>query len=373
MLKNNNKLYKVKDKNSNVNRLFLPSPKEAKINDVNRNFMPSENVIANTEKRIVPSIKTIFKRKNYTLGDALSMWMKSERLQHKASTEIKYEYLIEKHILPELGKIKLKNITSALLNDFIYKKTTDGILDGKGGLSASYVRTMAIIIQSAVKFATNEKICDPMNISAIKPKLPRSESRVLSSKEYMQLEACLREDMDETKLGIYISLCTGLRIGEICALKWEDINIEEKIIHIRATVSRVKASPDSRYSSIWIIDTPKTTMSVRDIPIPSKLYPILIIMKKAAISPFVASDNYTFISPRTYEYRYHKILKKYNLRHINYHILRHSFATRCIEVGMDVKTLSEILGHANVSITMNTYVHSSMELKRKQIEKVLAC
>lgn len=176
-------------------------------------------------------------------------------------------------------------------------------------------------------------------------------------------------NIDETKLGILISLNTGLRIGEVCALSWDDIDFERQIFHIRSTVARVK-SMDSGVNSKLIIDKPKTKSSLRDIPIPSKLLTILVSMKKQSKGKYVVSAENSFVSPRTYEYRYHKILDEYNIPSVNYHTLRHTFATRCIEVGVDVKTLSEILGHANVSITLNTYVHSSMELKRQQLEKL---
>ena len=138
---------------------------------------------------------------------------------------------------------------------------------------------------------------------------------------------------------------------------------------MRHTVARVK-SEDSSNTTHLIIDTPKTKASIRDIPISSALLPILIKMKEKSISPYVISDTNSFVSPRTYEYRYHRILDKCNIQSVNYHTLRHTFATRCIEAGVDVKSLSEMLGHANVGITLNTYVHSSMEMKRSQLEKL---
>ena len=183
-------------------------------------------------------------------------------------------------------------------------------------------------------------------------------------------ERQLLHEMDTTKLGILISLHTGLRIGEICALTWENVDIIKKVIYVRTTIARVKDNSCSGTKTKLIIDAPKTKSSKRDIPISSFLLPILTTMKSSAISPYVISESPTFIQPRTYEYRYHKLLDSCGLESINYHSLRHTFATRCIEAGVDVKSLSEILGHSNVSITLNTYVHSSMELKRTQLEKL---
>ena len=119
-----------------------------------------------------------------------------------------------------------------------------------------------------------------------------------------------------------------------------------------------------------IIDKPKTKSSVRDIPIPKRLMDILVLLYEKRRSEYVISDRAGFVSPRTYEYRFHKVFEKHQIKSVNYHALRHTFATRCIEHGVDVKTLSEILGHSNVSITLNTYVHSSMERKREQLEKL---
>lgn len=238
-----------------------------------------------------------------TVGDALNMWRECSRLKHKGATEVKYEYLITKHIMPELGSIRLRDITIPLLNDFLYKKTKAGRLDGEGSLSSSYVRTIAVIVHSAIQYAIDEKLCEPINIKTIKPPVSKNEPIVLSSKEQQMLENSLLSDMDVTKLGVYISLNTGLRIGEICALSWSDIDLDERILHVRSTVSRVKASHESKQQTTLIIDKPKTKTSLRDIPISSKLYPVLQTMKQTAGSSYVVSDDRKFISPRTYEYR----------------------------------------------------------------------
>ena len=179
-------------------------------------------------------------------------------------------------------------------------------------------------------------------------------------------------DMDETKLGVYISLYTGLRIGEICALSWEDIDLSNGLLYVRHTLSRVLCEENGKRRTVLIIDQPKTQSSLRKIPINSDLLRILNEMYPKAESRYVVSNQASFVSPRTYEYRYCKILQESGIHHINYHALRHTFATRCIEVGVDIKSLSEILGHSNVSITLNTYVHSSMDLKRSQLEKLTA-
>lgn len=148
--------------------------------------------------------------------------------------------------------------------------------------------------------------------------------------------------------------------------------IKNKTIYVRNTVVRVKAAEGDSAKSYLIIDSPKTTASLRCIPICSTLMPVLLSCKSKATSCYVVSSTDSFVSPRTFDYRFKRILDTCQLPRINYHALRHTFATRCIEAGVDVKSLSEILGHGNVSITLNTYVHSSMDLKRIQLEKI-AC
>lgn len=303
--------------------------------------------------------------------EVLQLWLETNHLKYKGATENKYRYLMETHIVPELGMIKVSQISTLTVNEFLERKLQSGRLDKQGGLSPSYVRSMMLIINAALEFAVNEQMCLPLRTPIYKPTLEKKELPILSVKEQKRLEAHLFYETDETKLGVLLSLNTGLRIGEVCALTWENIDFTNKILHVRSTIARIKEShSDETRSSCLIIDRPKTKASIRDIPIPSVLMPLLEERKKYSTSDFVISKQNSFLSPRTYEYRYHKLLDECELRSINYHALRHTFATRCIEVGVDVKSLSEILGHANVATTLNTYVHSSMDLKRAQIEKL---
>lgn len=303
------------------------------------------------------------------IKEAIIQWMNSNKSMHKGATEVRYEYLIEKHIIPELGDTPLSSVTSSLLTDFMNRKFEHGSLNGDGILSPAYVRSIMSVVVSVLQYAGNEGLCPPLHIKLQKPSIDKRERKVLSVFDQNRLEAALMHNIDATKLGILISLNTGLRIGEVCALSWNDIDFERQIFHIRTTVARVKSTEIGVRSKL-IIDKPKTKSSLRDIPISSKLLPVLVFMKNQSNGKYVVSADNRFVSPRTYEYRYHKILDAYNIPSVNYHTLRHTFATRCIEVGVDVKTLSEILGHASVSITLNTYVHSSIDLKRKQIEKL---
>jgi len=301
--------------------------------------------------------------------ELLIIWMPNNCIRYKGATKRKYQYLIDTHILPELGELKLSQITPLKINSFLVNKLEIGRLDKSGGLSPAYVRNIMLIINSALKFATDEEWCKPFKTSILKPVITKKELTLLNLKQQQHLERQLTNNINYTKLGILISLHTGLRIGEICALKWNNIDLENNIISVRHTIARV-IDNESAKSSKLIVDTPKTISSTRDIPISSYLLQIISPMANPDKDKFVISDSFDFMSPRTYEYRYHKILSECGLPNINYHALRHTFATRCIEAGVDVKSLSEILGHSNVNITLNTYVHSSMELKRNQLEKL---
>lgn len=302
----------------------------------------------------------------------LLQWLENSSMNRKKATQYKYKYIIEKHIVPELGHMNVAEINSSVINAFLNKKIERGCLNKNCGLSESYVRTMSIIIQSTISFAFNEKIIHENNVLINKPTIKKKDIPIFSKSDQALLENFIRIDTDSVKLGIMISLCTGLRIGEVCALAWNDIDLNNDLIHVRHTISRVEDTENVDRSTKLIIDTPKTESSIRDIPISSGLKKYILKQKEMSSSPFVISDKDSYVSPRTYEYRYHKVLKECGINNINYHALRHTFATRCIEAGIDVKTVSEILGHSNVSITLNTYVHPSMDTKRAQLEKLMS-
>ena len=305
-----------------------------------------------------------------SLREVLYLWLDNNRVSLKEQTFSKYKRLIETHILPYVGSVNIRNINAIYINKFLQEKTENGRLDGAGGLSPSYVKTLSFILNSSLKFAAQEGLCNFISGSIITPPNRPKKLDILSVNEQMILEHYIFDNLSEKNIGILLSLYAGLRIGEVCALKWSDIDFAEKTIYIKNTVSRITLVSEEftqNRTKLQISDA-KTHSSNRTIPIPELLYKTLSSIKNNASEFVLKGTRYPYVDPRTLQYAFHKILKECRLRDINYHVLRHTFATRCIESGMDVKSLSEILGHSNVNITLNIYVHSSVELKRKQME-----
>lgn len=303
------------------------------------------------------------------LKQAAELWKRYSKIHLKGSTYLKYSNLIDKHIIPELGDICISQINSVLLADFMNHKLKHGRIDKNGGLAASYVKNIMIIVTEIINFSIDEGYSSPIRIKLHMPKNEKGEIRVMDKINQKTLEDYLFSHLTPTNMGILLSLNTGLRIGEVCALKWSDIDFQKAILKVNSTVSRVKSDDGSSKSKL-IIDTPKTQSSIREIPIISQLMKPLIFLYETRNSEYIISAETSFVSPRTFEYRFHTVLKKCRISSFNYHVLRHTFATRCIEGGVDIKSLSEILGHANVSVTLNTYVHSSIERKRELLEKI---
>lgn len=326
------------------------------------------------EKLNIVKVKYNFENKvvnkDMLFSDILSLWLANNRIKNKGATESKYLNVIETHILPELGGVKMSQLTAPRINSFLLAKKENGRIDKTGGLSESYISTMTLIIDSSVSFAASEQLCEPLRTKIYKPVIPKTKAFALTLEKQQQLENYLKMNMDYSKVGVLISLHAGLRIGEICALRWNDIDLRARVLHVRHTVSRIRNDEPDETKYKMIIETPKTEASIRDIPLTPYLTTVLSILKKASQTPFVISLSDSFVNPRTFENRYKKMLKECKLEVFNYHVLRHTFATRCIESGMDLKSLSEILGHSDISFTMKKYVHPSLEIKRVQIEKM---
>ncbi len=294
------------------------------------------------------------------------MWLDNLRLTRKASTIVKYTNQLECHILPAFGDLQLSEIDNKAMIDFTNN------LQRKEGKDLSAKTTSDIIsrMKSIRKFALIHGYDVGFIPECITVSQKEQPIRVLSLEEEKTLLDYVRDNMDLTGLGILICLFTGIRLGELCALTWDDISIDSKKIHIKKTMQRLQDKTKSATHKTYIsIDEPKSRHSVRTIPIPDNIVHDLDLAYSN--DAFVLTGNVKeYIEPRTMENRFKSILKKCDIPDANFHSLRHTFATRCVEVGFDIKSLSEILGHANVNITLNRYVHPSMEQKRKNMDKL---
>lgn len=308
-----------------------------------------------------------------TMTDVSTEWLNMKKLTVKQSTFSRYYSVVKTEILPELGYIRLKEVNSSIVNSFTGRKLAGDVENDKPPLAGKTVRDICSILKSIIQYGEKEYHTGPLAENTVLPKARREIIETLNETELKNLTNYLLAHQEEAKhAGLLLCLYSGMRIGEICALRWKDIDLKQGVIYIRHTIQRISV-PDEKCTrrTRIIIDEPKTQNSMRIIPISKQIYPIIEKLHDTTEeSFFFLTNSEKFIEPRNYQYFFKKILRKTEIRNVNFHILRHTFATRCVEVGMDVKTLSEILGHANTTITLNYYVHSSLEAKKKQIDMI---
>jgi len=306
---------------------------------------------------------------NKIFVDVVRQWLSVTSLKVKQSTLASYMNTLELHVIPSIGAYRIQNITTEDVSRFAKEKLERGRANRKGGLSPKTVRDMLTIIKSIMDFALSEKIISN-RISISYPKHEQQVMRVLSRPEQLALEDVLKAEPNIYKVGILLCLYTGLRIGEICALRWQDISPEFDVLSVQQTLQRTKSFDGGENKTKILIGTPKSLHSVRDIPIPKFLSVYLRDNVKIHGNYFLSTKSASFTEPRTMQNHFAKIVETANIAGVNYHALRHTFATRCVEAGVDIKSLSEMLGHANVNITLNRYVHSSFEQKQRGMNKL---
>lgn len=287
-----------------------------------------------------------------TIKELFDEWFSAIKLKVKESTYANYRMKADKHILPQFGDMRYDDLTVQTIHNFIKEKL-------KTGLSAKYVSDIIIVFKSMAKYLSKVYGFRNPIADVVLPKVEKKEMNLFSDIEQKELCEYLLKSTDNTSIGVLLSLYTGLRIGEICGLKWSDIDFEKSILTVRRTVQRIRTGI---HGTKLIVDTPKSRSSLRAIPISAFLMDILRKLRKCD-NFYILSGSEKIVEPRTIQRRFKTMLKKAGLPSINYHSLRHMFATNCIQLGFDVKTLSEILGHASVETTLNRYVHSSIERK----------
>lgn len=308
---------------------------------------------------LLQKVKDMFPRKKY-FSDLADEWLEYKSISIKQSTYFKYSYCIDRYLKANLEDVTLKNIEHFDFNEVTRKLSEE--------LSAKTIREILNILKGILKY-TETKYGVHVNLELItSPKVKIEDLKILTKREKNRLEKyCLKQE-DLRHTGILVCLYTGLRIGEMCALRWENIDLERRVIRVEQTLQRIYANGKTKI----IIDAPKTENSIRSIPISNKLYEILKPLKGKHKKEdfFLTGSSEKFIEPRNYQYLFKLCLKNSKVKDYKFHILRHTFATNCIEVGMDIKSLSEILGHSSVDITLNRYVHSSFKTKKKFLEKL---
>ena len=307
-------------------------------------------------------------KKNMTIKYLGEQWLADKRMTVKPSTYNNYKRLLIDHIFADIGDKKYTALDKQYINDYILSLMDSGRKDGKGGLSVSMTRDIIKALRAIAKFAQLEyglkNICDGITV----PKIKKPEAKTLSDRERRKLEKYLLSNQNLTNICILLCLYTGLRVGELCGLQWKDIDFRRGCLTVCKTVQRISLGNGKTVISI---DTPKTDSSVRVVYIP--LF-IIEMLKKFRQKPdiFVLSNRIKPTEPRTLQHKFKRILNNCKIGDISFHALRHTYATMCVEKQFDIKTLSELLGHSDVKITLNTYVHSSEKLKRKYVKR-LAC
>ena len=299
-----------------------------------------------------------------TIREIAEAWKEYKRPYVKQSTMAAYVLILENHVLPEFGD-----------NDSLHEHDVQAFVLKKieHGLSAKSVKDILIVLKMVMKFGVKNEW---MNHYEWDIKFPVNnqpkELEVLSVANHRKILDYVQHNFTFMSLGIYISLSTGLRIGEICALKWSDINVADGKITVQRTIERIYMVEGEKKHTQLVINTPKTVNSCREIPISKELLAMVKPMKKVVNTDFyVLTNEDKPTEPRTYRNYYNRLMEKLDIPKLKYHGLRHSFATRCIEAGCDYKTVSVLLGHSNISTTLNLYVHPNMEQKKRCINKML--
>lgn len=296
-----------------------------------------------------------------TMNAVYQEWLCTISTRVKESTRANYGMKMEKHILPEFGTMPITEIKTFHIHSFISEKI-------KSGLSARYVSDIVVLMKSIFKYANREYGYYDTMANIMLPKKKKSQINILNETQQQCLQNYIKMHPNRVTLGIAISEYTGVRIGELCALQWGDIDLQKKNINVSKTAQRIRNDSGEPKTKLIITD-PKSISSLRTIPIPDCLIPMLHYFQGSS-EQFVLSGTDQIVEPRTMQYQFRAVLKKANLPIVHFHALRHMFATNCIALGFDVKALSEILGHSSVEITLNRYVHSSIEQKRAYMERL---
>lgn len=302
--------------------------------------------------------------------DVLENWLQSIKESVKPQSFNKYQSTVHLYLMPYIGHKDIRILNAVFINQYLEEMSYSG-RQNKKGLSESTLKTIAFVMKETFQYAYNHGVRNEFLGKIIIPKKHKTSFHlhILEEKDRKKLINYISNDPCPLYIGIGLSLCCGLRIGEICALQGKDIDLKKRTIHIHRTMQRIKVE-DSQHKTTIIISSPKTKTSKRIIPLPQFIYKLIQKMNYQE-EDYILSANQNYIEPRRLSRHFKKILKTLDIDDINYHSLRHTFASLCIESGMDDRTLSEILGHSSVNMTLNRYVHPHLKIKHEMMNKVI--
>ena len=300
---------------------------------------------------------------NKTFEEIVVLWQADKKQYVKRSTYSAYSLLVNNHLIPAFAGAY--DVTEELVQSFVFTKLEQG-------LSQKSIKDILIVLKMILRFAVKQGFMQHREIDVKFPtERERQELEVLSRSSQKQIMEYVQRHFTFMNLGIYICLCAGLRIGEVCALVWDDIDVESEVINVSKTIQRIYVIEGGEKHTEVIIDTPKSKNSIREIPIAKDLLKMIKPFKKVVNGGFyVLTNSAQPTEPRTYRNYYKRLMKELDMPKLKFHGLRHSFATRCIESHCDYKTVSVLLGHSNISTTLNLYVHPNMEQKKKCVEQM---
>lgn len=321
------------------------------------------------ENNSMSSKQKVYMKKHF-VNDSFSIiaeeWIESLKVQLKESSIVKYRNILYGYLFPTFEHKRILDITRDDIIMFSNKLLISVGVKGNA-LSPKTVTITISVLKNILEYASQVKNYPVIDMRGISIKQSQKPMRILSRVEQQKLSQYLYENLTLCNLGILICLYTGLRIGEICALKWEDIFSQEQYLYVHQTMQRLQKEEKSEKKTKVLISEPKSECSIRKVPIPDEIFQLVNRFQYSENAYFLTGRVHKYIEPRTMQNRFKTVAKNCGISDANFHVLRHTFATRCVELGFDVKSLSEILGHANVNITLNRYVHPSMELKQKNM------
>lgn len=302
--------------------------------------------------------------------DWIYEWLIEKKDYIKESTYANYSNNIFNHIIPKLGNYHLNQINHKIIQDFLLELSKNGRKDNTGGLSEKTIKDITIIVKGSIKKAINENKIKYIELSFNYPKDNKDKNiYILTKHEQNKITNYVLNNCNSKNIGLLISLYSGIRIGELCALQWKDVDFKNNKLTISKTIQRIYIKDKDNNISKIIVSTPKTKNANREIPINKDFLEILKKLKSEKDN-YILSNTSKYVEPRTYRKHFNKVLRELKIKQFNFHSLRHTFATNCISLGCDYKTVSELLGHANVNITLNLYVHPRYSQKKKCIDLI---